>query len=208
MPNSLQTIAFLPGASGRGDFWEPVGRCLTGYEQIYFDWPGFGDVPAEPYVHSYVDLSSIVIERLQHKTVPSIVVAQSMGGVVAVDVATRRPDLVSHLVLGATSGGIDVAALGAIDWRPGSRSAHPTNPSWMWDEPPDQSVSLTNLKVPTLLVWASDDSISPHAVGLRLAELIPDSRLLVFAGDDHWVARINAEAVACEIDRLARSPRR
>jgi pimeloyl-ACP methyl ester carboxylesterase len=45
-------------------------------------------------------------------TEPSTLVAQSMGGIVAVRVALRQPTQVRRLVLVATSGGVDVERLG------------------------------------------------------------------------------------------------
>ena len=198
------TFAFLPGASGRGDFWSPVAAHFDESTSLVLDWPGFGDVPADPRRNPrcYDDLATMVIDRLPG---PSVLLGQSMGGVVATMVANRRPDLVSHLVLAATSGGVDLSVLGAMDWRPSSRAANPANPAWMWDERPDLTATLSSLAVPVLLVWATDDSISPLSVGEYLNRLIPTSRLVVFDCDDHWVARIHADAVTREIQALLRT---
>ncbi len=81
------------------------------------------------------------------------------------------PGFVSHLVLAATSGGIDMSSLGATDWRPSSRTANPTNPSWMWDDHPGTTETLQHLRVPTLLIWATHDPISPLSVGEYLHRL-------------------------------------
>ncbi len=205
------TYAFLPGASGRGDFWEPVSMHLSDATCLHFDWPGFGDVPAEPdrALNGYDDLATLVIERLERLERleplghPTVLVGQSMGGVVAALVVARRPDLVSHLVLAVTSGGIDVESLGAQDWRPGSSEANPDNPSWMWDDRPETTETLRTLAIPTLLIWATEDPISPLRVGMYLRQLIPGSRLVTFESDDHWVARIHADRVAHEIRGLA-----
>jgi poly(3-hydroxyoctanoate) depolymerase len=195
-------FALLPGASGRGDFWSPVAAHFNEAKSLIIDWPGFGGVPADPRrkLSSFDDLATMVIEQLDG---PTVVVGQSMGGVVATMVTKRRPDLVSHLVLAATSGGIDVSSLGATDWRPSSRAANPTNPTWMWDERPDLTETLSSLEVPALLVWASNDLISPLPVGEYLNALIPRSRLVVYDCDDHWVARIHADDVAQEIQAFA-----
>lgn len=191
--------AFLPGASGRGEFWAPVAERLNGVRATLFDYPGFGGLAPDPSFGSYDDLARHVIGRLPG---PSAVIGQSMGGVVAVLVAARRPDLVTHLVLAVTSGGLDLAAFGADDWRPGSRAAHPGNPAWMWDDAPDLGGALAALATPTLLVWATRDPISPLAVGEHLATRIPRARLVAFDSDDHWVARVHAAEVAAEIESL------
>lgn len=187
------SFAFLPGASGHGSFWDPVATALGAENGVFLDWPGFADMPADPAVASYDDLASLVVARL---TGPTVLVAQSMGGVVAVRVAQRRPDLVSHLVLAVTSGGIDLTPFTAQDWRVRSRAASPNNPLWMWDPLDDLSPVLAALPMKTLLLWATDDEISPLPVGQHLATLIPRSQLVAFASDDHWVARTHAEDVA------------
>jgi poly(3-hydroxyoctanoate) depolymerase len=106
---------------------------------------------------------------------------------------------VTHLVLAATSGGIDTSPYRAEDWRFSSRLANPSAPEWAFADQVDLSLRLPNVHIPTLLIWASDDAISPVGVGKRLHELLPNSELLVLESDDHWVARIEAEAVANRI---------
>lgn len=105
----------------------------------------------------------------------------------------------THLVLAATSGGIDVRALGAKDWRPDYRESFHNAPDWVFERGPDLTEDLKTLAVPTILVWASADPVSPVAIDRRLHELIPHSRLVVLDGDDHWVARSRAAEVAAEI---------
>lgn len=72
----------------------------------------------------------------------------------------------------------------------------------MWDDHPDTTETLRHLRVPTLLIWATHDPISPLSVGEYLHSLIPASRLVVLECDDHWVARIHADEVAHEIGLL------
>ena len=44
-------VLFLPGASGAGEFWQPVADLLPeSFEKVLFDWPGFGNVPADARV--------------------------------------------------------------------------------------------------------------------------------------------------------------
>ncbi|GGY08012.1 hypothetical protein GCM10007386_43110 [Pseudoduganella dura] len=76
-----------------------------------------------------------------------------MGGVIAIRVALARPDLVTHLILAATSGGMDVTGLGAEDWRPFVRSDHPALPGWFLDDREDLTERLSELRMPVLLLW-------------------------------------------------------
>jgi len=120
MPSKL---LFLPGASGNTQFWQPVADLL-GYPaaRICLGWPGFGPTPPDPEVSGIDDLVSKVVAEIDQ---PTALIAQSMGGVIALRAALQRPSLITHLVLTVTSAGINVADLGAQDWRPAFLQANP-----------------------------------------------------------------------------------
>src|SRR6185295_4160182 len=126
-----ETLLFLPGASGNTQFWRPVSDRLqhTG-QRRFLAWPGFGGVPGDPGVRGIDDLVTRVVDSISE---PVDLPAQSMGGVIAMRAALQKPGLVKHLVLAATSGGLDVAALGGEDWRPMFQREHPTVPRWFSD---------------------------------------------------------------------------
>jgi pimeloyl-ACP methyl ester carboxylesterase len=100
------------------------------------------------------------------------------------------------LVLAATSGGVDLAALGAADWREEYRRAFPAAAGWATDPQPDMTAELRRIQSPTLLLWGDADPLSPVAVGEHLAELIPRAALRVVAGWTHDFGRDRADAVA------------
>lgn len=194
---SRPSLLFLPGVSGIGSFWLPVGEALPmAWRKRYVDWPGMATVPPSPRVAAFDDLVDLVLDRLEE---PTALVAQSMGGVVAVQAASRRPDRVSHVVLTATSGGIDLASFGVADWRADYRTAFPDAADWIYQPARDLSVEFRRLRMPVLLVWATRDAISPLAVGRHLASLMPQARLVEIDSDDHWVVRAHAAQVAGEI---------
>lgn len=199
-------LLFLPGASGRTQLWEPVAKRLAhSAAKIQVGWPGFGPTPPDPSIRGLDDLVARVAARVDR---PTALLAQSMGGVVAIRVALAKPTLVTHLVLAATSGGVDVAGLGGEDWRPGFHQANPLLPRWFADAQEDLSPQLPAVTVPTLLLWGDADPISPLAVGRRLASLLPDAELQVVAGGDHDLVETHARLVAPLIDRhLARGGR-
>lgn len=191
-------ILFLPGALGRTQLWEPVVDRLTNpAEKRHVGWPGFGATPPDPLIRGLDDLAVRVAAQIVE---PTALIAQSMGGVVALRVALEKPDLITHLVLAVTSGGIDVAGLGGEDWRPAFRAANPLLPQWFSTCQDDLSPRLSGLAMPTLLLWGDADPISPVAVGERLASLLPDSRLHVVPGGDHDLAETHAAALAPLID--------
>jgi pimeloyl-ACP methyl ester carboxylesterase len=160
-------------------------RLPPAWERVHLGWPGLGDQAADPSVRGYGDLVERVLGVLER---PSDLVAQSMGGVVAVSVAARAPGLVRRLVLSATSGGIDMGRLGAVDWREEYGRVFPRAAAWVGDPHPDQTELLRRIESPTLLLWGDADPLSPVAVGERLAELIPGGVLRVISGATHDLA--------------------
>ncbi len=193
MPTKLQ---FLPGASGNTQFWLPVTQRLAHpAEKTHIGWPGFGSTPADTKVQGFDDLLALVLARIQ---TPTALIAQSMGGVIAVLAALEKPQLVTHLVLTVTSGGMDMAGFGAEDWRPAFFDANPALPRWFAAYHEDLTPKLATLRIPTLLLWGDADPISPVAVGRRLAALLPCAQLQVFPGGDHNLGN----AFACDIAPL------
>jgi pimeloyl-ACP methyl ester carboxylesterase len=177
---------FLPGAGGRRSFWQPVARQLDlRVEAEVLAWPGFGDEPRDDSIQDLHGLAAYVLQRMDE---PCDLVAQSMGGVVALTLAVEHPDLVNRLVLTGTSGGIDVTRFGGEDWRAEATtgSASEQTPSWFIDDRTDLTSQLSSLTSPVLLIWGADDRISPPAVGEYLASLLPHAHLeVVPGGHDH-----------------------
>lgn len=181
------------------DFWLPAaGLVRHPAEQCHFGWPGFGPTPPDPAVQGIDDLVARVASRLDQ---PAALVAQSMGGVVAIRAALARPQQVTHLVLTATSGGLDVGALGAADWREAVREEYPALPDWFLNDREDLSGQLSALPMPVLLLWGDADPISPVKVGQKLAESLPQAELHVFEGAGHDLAYTHAAQVAALIER-------
>jgi pimeloyl-ACP methyl ester carboxylesterase len=187
-------LLFLPGISGDTSFWRPVADLLAHpAAKVHLGWPGFGPTPADPEVAGIDDLVARVLGEIDQ---PSALIAQSMGGVIAVLAALARPDLVTHLVLTATSGGIDTSGLGVSDWRPGFLRANPNLPAWFITYKPDLAADLGRIAAPALLLWGDADPISPVAVGRRLAQLLPRAALHVIPGGAHDLALVHAARVA------------
>jgi poly(3-hydroxyoctanoate) depolymerase len=191
-------LLFLPGASGNTHFWKPVAGLLRHAAfHVHFGWPGFGATPHDPAVNGIEDLAERVVAEIDQ---PTAIIAQSMGGVIALLAAHRRPELVTQLVLTVTSGGIDISDLGAHDWRPEFIAANPGLPQWFTELKIDLAPVVRSITAPSLLLWGDADPISPVAVGERLAALLPHARLHVFAGGEHDLGHALAHDVAPLID--------
>ncbi len=187
MLDAPAALIFLPGASGDTSLWRAVADGLSQPgPRRFVEWLPDTD-PAQ--------LAREAIDG------PVVVFAQSMGGVVAVRATLEKPELVRGMVLAVTSGGIDMGALGAAEWRADFAREYPGLAQWFVDEREDLSPRLPEIDVPVLLLWGDADPISPVAVGRRLAELLPRAKLVVIAGGTHDLARERAAEVLQYIER-------
>jgi pimeloyl-ACP methyl ester carboxylesterase len=199
MPEKPSRLLFLPGALGRTEFWQPAADLLAyPAQKVHVSWPGFNGVPRDPDIRKLDDLATRLLARIDR---PSALIAQSMGGVVAMLAALRQPELVTHLVLSATSGGMRMDAFDAQDWRPAVRAANPGLPDWFLSHQEDLTPRLAALRIPTLLLWGDADPISPVKAGERLASVLPCAELHVIPGGEHDLACSHASVVAPLIDR-------
>jgi pimeloyl-ACP methyl ester carboxylesterase len=197
-------FVFLPGAGGRSSFWRPVADRLRDLGSCtLFAWPGFGDVPAEPSIDSLDSLFRWLLPKLPNGRLH--VVAQSMGGVLAARLAIEHPERVASLILCATSGGVDVAALGGADWRSAYRAELPHVPDWFVVDRTDLTAELSRIRAPTLILHGDADDICPAAVARLLYERIPNARIQVLAGAGHDAAHafpgLVAEAIRLHASR-------
>lgn len=196
-------LIFLPGVGGNPAFWRPAADAITlPAERVLLGWPWYGAAsPADVPPHSAGCMQDLVDAVTPHMDRPCALIAQSMGGVVAVLAALQRPEHLTHLVLVATSGGVPIDDLRPHDWRDDFIRANPAFPLWMAHERWDLSARLASVRAPTLLLWGDADPISPLAVGERLRRLLPLAPLHVLPGGGHDLAQTHAAAVAAHIDR-------
>jgi pimeloyl-ACP methyl ester carboxylesterase len=152
---------FLPGAGGSAAFWKPAAEHL-GTEAVFLSCPGLGNEPADPAVRGISDLVAMVRGYMDE---PVNIVAQSMGGFVALKAALEVPDKIRRLVLCVTSGGVPVADLGGSSWQANYRSHFPRAAHWIGEPVEDLSARLAAIAAPTLLLWGDSDPISPVAWG-------------------------------------------
>ncbi len=157
-------IVFLPGAGGRPGFWKPAADAISlPVAKVLIGWPGFGDVPEDPAVMKLTDLADYVFNQVQQ---PMYLVAQSMGGVVAILMTLKRPKLIEKLVLVGSSGGVDMVQFNGEDWRADYLKELPeTAPTWFVDDRTDITHSLNSIQAPTLLMRGQDDHIQPLCCG-------------------------------------------
>jgi pimeloyl-ACP methyl ester carboxylesterase len=183
---------FLPGAGGSRQFWKPLADEL-GQEGVLFSWPGLGDEAHQDGIKS-IDALVDLVER--NVTEPVNIVAQSMGGLVAVLLAVRKPEMINSLALFVTSAGVKMDQFGASDWRQDYRAAFPNAAMWIEDVEYNLTQKIKLLEFPVLLIWGDDDPISPVAVGKHLESLFPNATLHIVQGGDHDIGSTHARSLA------------
>lgn len=194
----MRRLFFLPGVGGSAAFWRPLGDQLPAdWDKVYFGWPGLGENPADPKVNSYHDLVALVEAQLGDE--PVDLLAQSMGGAIALTVALRNPGQVGRIVLAVTAGGMDVSELGAVDWRINYREEFAHVADWVMSERPDVSARLAEIHHPCLLIWGDNDPISPLAVGQHFEAHLPDASLMVVPGGQHDLIHARADEIVEKI---------
>lgn len=194
----MNHLVFLAGASGNTQFWNPlIAQLPHHYTKQVIAYPGFHGVETDPDINSFNDLSNYVISQIQH---PSILIAQSMGGIFAIAAALQKTELVKGLILIATSGGINLDRFEAQDWRQFYRQEYVEYPDWFVTTKVDYEHSLSDIEVDTLLIWGDQDPISPIEVGQYLNQILQKSKLYIVDGGDHQLAEKYAEEVAIQIN--------
>ena len=119
-------VLLLHGSGGGYRAFAPQVESLAslGFRALAWDMPGYGhSAPIEPYGRMGLAASCVaLIEALAPLTggAPLALVGQGLGGLLAQELALRRPDLVRQLVLVAIPRGADDDAYGRhIGARPG-----------------------------------------------------------------------------------------
>ena len=203
----LENLIFLPGASGNIEFWQPIISLLSpDYAKKIIAYPEFGGVPAQADIQNFDDLKQYVIHSindLSHQQ-PSIVVAQSMGGIFAVQTALKHPEQVKALVLIATSGGIDLSPFHVADWRE-DYQLNFSVPDWFVNHRSALDHELNKIQCPVLLIWGDQDQISPVSVGRYLEKQFKQARLEIIEGGQHDLAFEYAEQIADLIEGFIQS---
>ncbi|TQJ30982.1 alpha/beta fold hydrolase [Microbacterium sp. SLBN-146] len=171
---------------------------------IAVDLPGYGDAPEPARILTIERMADLVGAYLRAEVDrPAVVVGHSMGAQVALEVAVRHPDVVQALVMLGPSTDPTARSARAQLWRlvkdlavekprvilRGAREYVRAGPRLrgkyraMLAHRPE--VVLDRVTVPTLVIRGENDVVSPHAWCVRVADDIPDARLVEIRGHGH-----------------------
>ena len=183
---TASTLLFLPGAGGSASFWQPVADLLPEeWPRVLLSWPGLGNEPHDPDIQGLDDLVNMVSACIAMSPTRVDLIGQSMGGLIAIRAALRHTYRIRRLVLTGTSGGLPMDQFNAADWRQDYRQSFPNAAPWITEIRADHTQDLPRLTTRTLLLWGTEDPISPPAVGEHLATHLPNARLELIKGGDH-----------------------
>lgn len=220
----MDNLVFLPGASGSTDFWRPVVEQLAAaYNTTILAYPEFGGANAQADVNSFDDLQRYILaciaagsniaeyraitadtlqaleaQEKQSASTRRSIVAQSMGGIFAVQAALKFPKLIKALVLVATSGGIDLSGFDVLDWRQDYQLTYAV-PNWFVGQHEFLDDQLAKIECPILLIWGDQDLISPVSVGEYLAAKFSHASLHIIQGGGHDLAKVHSDQVSALI---------
>jgi pimeloyl-ACP methyl ester carboxylesterase len=197
-------LIFFPGAAGRVENLRPLAERLARRRTAELCvYPGLGGVPADPTLRTLADLQRHLLASLPEQF---DLVTMSMGGVLALRIALEQPHRLRKLVLMASSGGVDVAALGGLDWREKFRQVQPNVPRWFIEDRSDLTPELGRIHQPTLLIYGDADLIAPPEVGRLLLEKLPRARLEVIPEATHDLEIEYPDLIASYIEAHLRKP--
>jgi pimeloyl-ACP methyl ester carboxylesterase len=201
-------VVLLHGLCGSLRWWNAnIPALASSFRVLALDLPGFGASRGRRRIASgvVVDLVARWIEQVS--AAPAHLVGHSMGGLLAIHLAARYPQVLGRLVL-ADSAGLyrPLAPAPLARWMYGLASPR----SWgdpgflpvIWRDAfragpitaaralhgilrEDVTGVLPRIQSPTLVVWGERDPLIPPVYAQRLREAIPGARLHVIQNAYH-----------------------
>jgi pimeloyl-ACP methyl ester carboxylesterase len=194
-------LLLINGLSRPLQSWDSFASELRDRTVVSFDAPGVGGSPTPIRPLLISELTTVALAVLDAAGLAEAdVLGYSHGGAVAQELAHSAPERVSGLVLAATScgmgstpgNGADILRhLGhSLDGQPWPLP-DPLGLLWQtlavsnWSSIP----FLGSIRVPTLVVCGSRDSVVPPSNSRVLARRIPDASLVILPGRGHDLQR-------------------
>lgn len=207
-PAGSPPVVLVHGLGVSSRYMVPTARCLgPRFPTLVPDLPGFGWSEQPERTLDVPDLADALAGWMGARELPpAVLLANSLGCQVAVDLALRHPDLVGWLILAGPTGDPAVRSLPRYAWRllrdvpresptmvlgevwdylrAGPRRVIGTALAMMRDP---MVAKLPDVRQPTVVVRGGRDPICPQRWGEEAARLLPRGRLVVVPGAAHVV---------------------
>ncbi len=202
-------LVLLHGLAASSRWWRYNVPALSEHFRVHApDLVGFGRSRARTLAPAIPEMARLLWQWLDARQVGKThLIGHSMGGQIAIHMATRQPARVQRLVLVSAAGiprefSLVAAArllaeiISPRRWgnpaflptvatdvlRAGPRSLLRAGLHILRD---DVRPLLPQIKAPTLLVWGRQDPLTPLVHGQEMANAIPDAKLVVFEDAAH-----------------------
>ena len=197
----MNPLVFVHGLSASGRWWRPVLPFFRDREVRVLDLPrfgalqGFGPREAAAWLGDWLEDEGLA---------GADVVGHSLGGLVAAELAVRRPEAVRRLVLVAPAGvpsgqgvsGHALPLLATLRRAPLPLLAHALHDGvragpasllrgGLYAIRRDIRDELAAVTVPTLLVWGEHDPLVPPHLAEEWTRALPDVRLVILPRAGH-----------------------
>lgn len=219
-------FVLVPGIGVSSSYFERLAPVLNEYGPVHaLDLPGFGGVPHPRHAMTIADFAELVGAAIdQLELTDPIMVGHSMGTQIVIELAARRPELTTIVLIGPVvnraerrvrtqalrflqsavrePGRVKGLALGAY-LLCGVRWFSRVLPAMMRYRSEER---IADIESPVLLIRGEVDAVCPRRWVDELAERASTSRSWEVPGAAHSVMYAHAEAVAELCVRYARDP--
>ncbi len=199
-------LVLIHGFGTSGQVWRWILPYLAQEYQVFVvDLPGYGrsTFKAPWRLRTMAPLLLTWLRGLQLSSV--VLIGQSMGGAIAIQMAALAPDLVKQLVLVNAAGMPLNARLPELIMRsmysffqPGNGSYPPTliydvlrpRPRLFWQTAQemirsDFRADIASITLPTLIIWGERDALLPLSLGQALQAALPHASFTTIPGCGH-----------------------
>ncbi|GCE22798.1 alpha/beta fold hydrolase [Dictyobacter kobayashii] len=201
-----EAIVLVHGLCASSYWWSRNLEQLSEHYRLYLiDLPGFGSMRQERQNFQLSKTASWLLQWMEEVELPRAhFIGHSMGGFICTELAARRPDVVNKLVLVAPAFMPPERQFYHYLlplWRGISHTSPAFWPILTYDTIRTGPLTLLNaaqqllshnnrehisdLSMPTLLIWGKHDTLVPAELGQTLVQEIPQAQLIVLTRAGH-----------------------